>query len=243
MPEKFKRLLERFSTVNEPFWIRLGLFGCVGPHHFGDGDLVSREALSRAVCERAVRRWARSQGLLFSPFLLYTLLDGKWNTAELYAGAMVFLPWMHGISPLQHEIKEPEPSHVAGALHVLKHSPQRRSARRDVMQILPSLLPGIQRGDDLSQGSWRDLLEIAVRSQNPTLRGAILDAMRRADAPELNELVESLYGLTDITSRKLHHAEASAVAAARYARRARAVIQTETGEVSRRAQVPEEANS
>lgn len=243
MPEKFKRLLERFSTVNEPFWVRFGMFGCVGPHHFGDGDLVSREALSNAVCERAVRRWARSVGLLLTPLLLYTLLDGKWNGAELHAGAMVFFPWIHSISPLEHEIKEPKPSHVAGALHLLKNSPGRRSARRDVMQILPSLLPGIQRGDGLPRACWRDLLEIALRSRNAALRAAVLDAMRLADAPELTELVESLYGLTDLKSRKLDHAEASAVAAARYALRARAVIQTETGEVPWRAPAPEEANS
>jgi|GEM_PF-2993231 len=55
--------------------------------------------------------------------------------------------------------------------------------------------------------------------------------MRRADAPELTELVESRYSLTDVTSRKLDHAEASAVAAARYALRSRAVIQAEAGEV------------
>lgn len=242
MPNKFNRLLERFSTVNEPFWVRLGLFGCVGPHHFGEGDLVSREALSRAVCERAGRRLSRLAGLALMPLLIYTLSDGKWNALDAYSAFLVLYPLLQGVVRLIYQVKEPEAAHASGALHFLAHSTRRRWARRDVMKFLPSLLPGIQRGDDLSQGSWRDLLEIALRCRNATLRAAVLDAMRRADAPELNELVESRYGLADVTSKKMDHAEASAVAAARYALRSRAVIQAEAGEGPRHTPAPEEAN-
>ncbi len=217
------------ATGPEPFWIKWGIFGYVGPHHFGDGDFVSREALSRAVCERAGRRLSRLAGLALMPLLIYALSDSKWNALDAYSAFLALYPLLQGTVRLFDQVKEPEAAHASGALHFLAHSPRRRSARRDVMKILPSLLPGIQRRDDLSPGSWRDLLEIALRSRNAALRVAVLDAMRRADAPELTELVESRYSLTDVTSKKLDHAEASAVAAARYALRSRSVIQAEAG--------------
>lgn len=227
------------ATGPEPFWIKWGIFGYVGPHHFGDGDFVSREALARAVCERAGRRLSRLAGLALMPLFLYALLEGKGNSLGAFTALWVLCLFLQGVVRLIYQVKEPEAAHASGALHFLAHSPGRRWARRDVMKILPSLLPGIQGRDDLSPGSWRDLLEIALRSRNAALRVAVLDAMRRADAPELTELVESRYGLTDVTSRKLNHAEASAVAAARYALRSRSVIQAE---VPRHTPAPEEAN-
>jgi len=141
------------ATGPEPFWIKWGIFGYVGPHHFGDGDLVSREALAKAVCERAGRRLSRLAGLALMPLLIYALSDGKWNVLDAYSALWVLYLFLQGGIRLIYQVKEPEAAHASGALHFLAHSPGRRWARRDVMKILPSLLPGIQRGNDLSRGS------------------------------------------------------------------------------------------